>query len=96
MTDLVDELRIIARDGGRLSTDDRAKIAEAAEEFERTQRDLFSARAQLIEANARRIALTEQIIEDRRAAAAKKQEAQTVTMSFGPFAAPLNWAGWGT
>lgn len=57
-----DELRIIATEQ-RLSRDDRAKIIEAAEYFEVTPRLLVQAQRELIEANARRIAATERLME---------------------------------
>lgn len=69
MTDLPTELRIIARDGGRLSQADRAAIAQAAEEFETTMHRAMACEAALIEANAHRLALTEQIAHLRKAQA---------------------------
>lgn len=62
MIDLADELRIIATET-RLTRDDRAKIVEAADYFETTQRALVAAQRELIEANARRVAATERLIE---------------------------------
>jgi hypothetical protein len=57
-----DELRIIATET-RLTRDDRAKIVEAANYFEETQRALLQAQRELIEANARRVAATERLLE---------------------------------
>lgn len=62
MTDLSDELRIIATET-RLTGADRAKIIEAAEYFEETQRALVLAHRELIEANAKRVAATERLLE---------------------------------
>lgn len=62
MIDLSETLRIIATET-RLSREDRATIVQAADYFEETQRALVQAQAELIEANARRIAATERLIE---------------------------------
>lgn len=62
MIDISEELRIIATET-RLTRDDRAKIIEAAEYFEATQRALVQAQAELIEANGRRVAATERLLE---------------------------------
>lgn len=79
MTDHIDVLRIIARDGGRLDSAVRAEIAEAANEFERTQRMLLETQAHLIEANAHRIAMNEALLVRRRAEA----NAKPLSMSTG-------------
>ena len=63
MSDLSDELRIIATESGRLSGADRAVIIQAAEYLEETQRVLVQAQRELIEANARRMAATERLLE---------------------------------
>lgn len=85
MTDHPDILRIIAQDGGRLDSADRARIAEAAEEFERTHRMLVQTQAALIEANAHRIALNEALL-------AHKARAKPMSMSTGWVTMPIN--GW--
>lgn len=79
MTDHIDVLRIIARDGGRLDSAVRAEIAEAANEFERTQRMLLETQAQLIEANAHRIAMNEALLVRKRSEA----NAKPLSMSTG-------------
>lgn len=63
MTDLSEHLRIIARDGGRLDQADRARIAEAAEQFEQMQSALIATNQALIECNAHRLAATERLLE---------------------------------
>lgn len=73
MTDHIDLLRIIARDGGRLDSAARAEIAEAANEFQHTQQMLLAVQAQLIEANAHRIALNEVLLMEKRKQAAERQ-----------------------
>lgn len=62
MSDLSDDLRIIATET-RLDHADRARLIEAAEYFEETQRALVQAQRELIEANARRVAETERLLE---------------------------------
>jgi hypothetical protein len=62
MIDLSEELRIIATET-RLTRDDRAKIVEAAAYFEETQAALVQAQRELIEANAKRVAATERLLE---------------------------------
>jgi SAM-dependent MidA family methyltransferase len=84
MTDSLDILRIIARDGGRLDSADRAAIAEAANEFEQMQRQLLATHAALIEANAQRIALAERLAECERP--------KPLSMSTGWVRIPLD--GW--
>lgn len=79
MTDHIDVLRIIARDGGRLDSAVRAEIAAAASEFEHTQRLLLETQAQLIEANAHRIAMNEALLVRKRAEA----NAKPMSMSSG-------------
>lgn len=61
MTDSIDLLRIIARDGGRIDQTDRVKIALAAEELELALHANETLSASLLEANAHRLALTEQV-----------------------------------
>lgn len=81
MTDLPDELRIIARDGGRLDMADRARISEAADEVEATQRELVRTNLAPIESNAQRIALNEKLLETLRRR--DSQKVQPFTMSSG-------------
>jgi hypothetical protein len=61
--DLANDLRIIATETGRLDSADRAKIIEAAHYFEETQAALAQAQRELIEANARRLAMSERLFE---------------------------------
>lgn len=79
MTDHIDVLRIIARDGGHLNSAVRAELAEIANEFERTQRALIETQAQLIEANAHRIAMNEALLVRKRA----EVNAKPMSMSSG-------------
>lgn len=62
MNDLSDDLRIIATET-RLDRADRAKIIEAAEWVELAQQAIAQAQRELIEANARRVAATERLME---------------------------------
>jgi hypothetical protein len=73
MTDLADELRIIATETGRLSVSDRATIAQAANDLEYMIRHSNMLNSQLLEANAHRVALTDQLAAERRKAAAPAQ-----------------------
>lgn len=66
MSDIYDELRIIARDGGRLDLSDRAKIARAADELEMALRANVELYHAMLEANAHKVALYEQLTETRR------------------------------
>lgn len=61
--DLANDLRIIATETGRLDSADRAKIIEAAHYFEATQAALVQAQRELIEANARRQAMSDRLLE---------------------------------
>lgn len=63
MSEIFDELRIIAKDGKGLDTADRVVLFRAADELEQAWQQLLSTQSQLIEANAMRIALTERVIE---------------------------------
>jgi hypothetical protein len=82
MTDLTDDLRIIATETGRLSIADRAMIARAANDLEMAIHHAISLNAQLIEANGHRIALSDQLIAERRKAA-PAQDALPWSMSTG-------------
>lgn len=62
MSDMADELRIIATES-RLTSADRLKIVEAAEQFELMQRTVTQAYAELFEANQKRVAATERLLE---------------------------------
>ena len=62
MDDLSNDLRIIASERSRLDHADRAKIIEAANYFEETQRALVLAQRELIEANAHRQAVSERLL----------------------------------
>lgn len=66
MSDASDELRIIARDGGSLTLADRAAIANAASEMEQMLHAVGQAYRELIEVNAHRLALSEQLRDVRR------------------------------
>lgn len=66
MTDIFDELRIIARDGGPLTAADRALIARAADEIEGLGRALVLTQVRLIESQQHRIALNDALLEARR------------------------------
>lgn len=61
-----EELRILARDGGRLDSDDRRLLALAAEQHESLARQLIAVQAALIESQQQRIALNEQLLELRK------------------------------
>lgn len=58
-----DELRIIAKDGGRLTIADRQIIAAAADSLETLSTALIKMQADLIEAQAKQIAAHERIAE---------------------------------
>jgi hypothetical protein len=84
MTELSEELRIIATETGRLSAVDRATIARAANDLEAAINRSISLDRQLLEANAHKVALTDQLADERRKAA-------------GAVPAPLPWSmrtGW--
>lgn len=66
MTDVFDELRIIATERGPLAPTDRALIKQAADDFELLAKQLIRTQAELIESQAQRIALNERLIEARR------------------------------
>ncbi|HLH92079.1 MAG TPA: hypothetical protein VKX28_26905 [Xanthobacteraceae bacterium] len=70
MTDIVDELAIIAKDGGRLSPRDCALIARAAAELEHTSALLIKTQAAMLEAQAKQLATAERLLEQRRPALA--------------------------
>lgn len=65
MTDAWDEVRIIAIDAP-LKSADRAMLCQAADEFAILARDYLIMQSQLIESQAQRIALNDQLIEIRR------------------------------
>lgn len=87
MSDVFDELRIMAQDGGRLSTDDRAKLVQAADQYESMARDLIASNLKLIEANNHRIAQNEAILTLRRSC---KPNTKPMSMGFS-FRCVLNW-----
>lgn len=62
MSDTFEELRIIAKDARGMDKIDRDVLRRAADELEDTWRKLAATQADLIESQAKRIALTEQII----------------------------------
>lgn len=66
MTDHANELRIIARDGGRLTDVDRAMIADSANELEQALHAAEKAQTGLIEEAGRRVALAEALREANR------------------------------
>jgi hypothetical protein len=70
MIETADELRIIATETGRLSATDRATIARAANDLETAINRAISLDRQLLEANAHRVALNDQLIAERRKATA--------------------------
>lgn len=90
MSDHIDLIRIIARDGGRLDSVDQAALAEAANAFEWTQRELLATQAQLIEANAHRIAMNEALLVRKRA----DTNSKPMSMSSGWVTVPLTGPGW--
>jgi hypothetical protein len=65
MTDTADELRIIATETGRLSVADRATIASAANDLEAAINRAIELDAKLLEANAHRVALADQLTAER-------------------------------
>lgn len=58
MTDIVEELRVMAKDGGHLTLQDRQVIARAAEIVE----EMTKTQAALIESQAMRIALNDRLL----------------------------------
>ena len=58
-----DELRIIAKDGGRLTVVDRQIIAAAADSLETLPTAIIKMQAHLIESQAKQIAAHERIVE---------------------------------
>lgn len=69
MIDVADELRIIATEIGRLSAADRATIARGANDLEAALNRAIVLDTQLLEANAHRVALTDQLNAERRKSA---------------------------
>lgn len=63
MSDIFDELRIIARDGGRLDIADRAKIAEAADQLEQALFANVQLYQAMLDANAQKAAVAERLVE---------------------------------
>lgn len=82
MTDSADELRIIATETGRLSASDRAAIARAANDLEEAINRAISLDARLLEANAHRVALTDQLAAER-GKIAQAEPAQPWSMGTG-------------
>jgi hypothetical protein len=68
MSDIFDELRIIAKDARGLPTTDREVLVRAADELENAYRMLVSTQACLIESQARQIALNDALLGIKRAA----------------------------
>ena len=83
MTDLPDELRIIATESGRLSTADRAAIARAANDLEAAVNRAIMLNRELLEANAHRVALQDQLTGERRKAAAMAPAGPSWSMTTG-------------
>ena len=73
MSEYADILRIIASEGGRLDANDRAAIIKAAEELEDALHKNERMCADIIEANARLIAMGERLKEMRKQGQAKHQ-----------------------
>src|SRR5262249_42941903 len=84
MTDTFDELRIIAKDGGRLSTTDRDVIRRAADELQQVSRLLVSTQAALIEAQQRQIATNERLLQANADVVRLKTEAKPRISSYDP------------
>ena len=80
---VVDELRIIAKDGGRLDAPKRELIASAADELETAYKALIQLHAQLIETQRRLIAVNEQLIEARKVALPKPKSLPFMSLSSG-------------
>jgi hypothetical protein len=57
----VDELRIIAKDGGRLTELDRAALRRAADEFDHVQRALVQCYSELVETKQHLEAATDRL-----------------------------------
>lgn len=74
-----DDLRIIASDVKKLSDLDRDIIRHAADELETAQRTLVHVYRQLMECNAHRIALNEQLIDARKVPMVFPSIAATIT-----------------
>jgi len=61
--DLLDHLRIVAADGGKLSEEACARIAEPADDYEGVHRLLLETQEKLILSNWQRIALHERLVD---------------------------------
>ena len=83
MTDLADELRIIATETGRLSVSDRATIARAADDLEAAINRAIMLDRELLEANAHRVALQDQLTAERRKAVIAGSAAPSWSMTTG-------------
>ena len=83
MTDLSDDLRIIATETGRLSVSDRATIAQAANDLEFMIHHANLLNAQLLEANAHRVALQDQLTAERRKGTAAAPAGLSWSMTTG-------------
>ena len=82
MSDILEELRIIGRDGGRLTPNDKSIIAQAADELETVQKQLIITQSQLIESQAMRIALNYRLLET--------DKQKPMNMAYGPFTLKVN------
>ena len=78
-----DDLRIIAKDGGRLDAPKRELIASAADELETAYKALIQLHAQLNETQRSLIAVNEQLIEARKVALPKPKSLPFMSLSSG-------------
>lgn len=85
MSDVFDELRIIATERGPLSGADRATIKQAADDFELLANQLVRTQAELIESQAQHIALNERLSE------ARRREMRLVNARFAPICWRISW-----
>lgn len=83
MTDTLDVLRILAKDGGRLTSTDREMLTRAADELEYATKELIAMQAHVIEIQQQRIALGETV-------ARMRAEAERKLQPFGPYD-PSKW-----
>lgn len=86
MTDTFEELRILAKDGGRLTALDRELLARAADELEYACRELIASQQAVIESQQQRIATTERLIE------LQKPKAPSYDHTF--WAGIKGWSAW--
>lgn len=83
--DIFNDLRIIARDGGRLDMADRAKIAEAADQLETALDANVRLYQAMLEANAQKVAIAEQLTEVRRKLPGAPEQSWSMSSGWLPF-----------